>query len=153
MTDTPADEPARVVLAGPGEDRKIRVFLLDDHEVVRRGLKDLLEADGDICQAWVTRNVRAVTWECCAAQRRAAAAAGLSSRPTRISPDARGAPSASVSSVSVSFSVRVMWTLLRVGAVGGSGLGACSYRRAFVRSAAAPSVPVVRDEGPERRVQ
>ena len=27
---------------------KIRVFLLDDHEVVRRGLKDLLEADGDI---------------------------------------------------------------------------------------------------------
>jgi two-component system, NarL family, response regulator DevR len=35
MTDTPADGP-------------IRVFLLDDHEVVRRGLKDLLEADGDI---------------------------------------------------------------------------------------------------------
>ena len=35
MTDTP--------VAGP-----IRVFLLDDHEVVRRGLKDLLEADGDI---------------------------------------------------------------------------------------------------------
>jgi len=27
---------------------KIRVFLLDDHEVVRRGLKDLLEGDGDI---------------------------------------------------------------------------------------------------------
>lgn len=27
---------------------KIRVFLLDDHEVVRRGLKDLLEQDGDI---------------------------------------------------------------------------------------------------------
>lgn len=26
----------------------IRVFLLDDHEVVRRGLKDLLEQDGDI---------------------------------------------------------------------------------------------------------
>jgi DNA-binding NarL/FixJ family response regulator len=26
----------------------IRVFLLDDHEIVRRGLKDLLEADGDI---------------------------------------------------------------------------------------------------------
>jgi DNA-binding NarL/FixJ family response regulator len=26
----------------------IRVFLLDDHEVVRRGLRDLLEADGDI---------------------------------------------------------------------------------------------------------
>ena len=26
----------------------IRVFLLDDHEVVRRGVRDLLEADGDI---------------------------------------------------------------------------------------------------------
>ena len=29
-------------------DKPIRVFLLDDHEVVRRGLKELLEADGDI---------------------------------------------------------------------------------------------------------
>ncbi len=27
---------------------RIRVFLLDDHEVVRRGLHDLLESDGDI---------------------------------------------------------------------------------------------------------
>ena len=27
---------------------RIRVFLLDDHEVVRRGLRDLLEAGGDI---------------------------------------------------------------------------------------------------------
>ncbi|WP_307817796.1 response regulator transcription factor [Nocardia acididurans] len=27
---------------------KIRVFLLDDHEIVRRGLQDLLEAEGDI---------------------------------------------------------------------------------------------------------
>ena len=27
---------------------KIRVFLLDDHEVVRRGLRELLESDGDI---------------------------------------------------------------------------------------------------------
>ena len=32
----------------PSADEPIRVFLLDDHEVVRRGLKDLLEADGDI---------------------------------------------------------------------------------------------------------
>ena len=32
----------------PDGDGPIRVFLLDDHEVVRRGLKDLLEADGDI---------------------------------------------------------------------------------------------------------
>jgi two-component system response regulator DevR len=29
-------------------DQVIRVFLLDDHEVVRRGLRDLLETDGDI---------------------------------------------------------------------------------------------------------
>ena len=29
-------------------DQRIRVFLLDDHEVVRRGLHELLEADGDI---------------------------------------------------------------------------------------------------------
>ena len=29
-------------------NRPIRVFLLDDHEVVRRGLRDLLESDGDI---------------------------------------------------------------------------------------------------------
>ena len=27
---------------------RIRVFLLDDHEVVRRGLRDLLESEGDI---------------------------------------------------------------------------------------------------------
>jgi two-component system, NarL family, response regulator DevR len=27
---------------------KIRVFLLDDHEVVRQGLRSLLEADGDM---------------------------------------------------------------------------------------------------------
>jgi len=30
------------------DDGPIRVFLLDDHEVVRRGLKDLLESEGDI---------------------------------------------------------------------------------------------------------
>ncbi len=29
-------------------DTRIRVFLLDDHEVVRRGLHDLLESEGDI---------------------------------------------------------------------------------------------------------
>ncbi len=32
----------------PGGTEKIKVFLLDDHEVVRRGLRDLLESDGDI---------------------------------------------------------------------------------------------------------
>ena len=31
-----------------GVSDKLRVFLLDDHEVVRRGLRDLLEAEGDI---------------------------------------------------------------------------------------------------------
>jgi len=30
------------------DEKRIRVFLLDDHEVVRRGLRDLLESDGDI---------------------------------------------------------------------------------------------------------
>ena len=30
------------------EPAKIRVFLLDDHEIVRRGLKELLESEGDI---------------------------------------------------------------------------------------------------------
>ena len=29
-------------------DGPVRVFLLDDHEIVRRGIKDLLERDGDI---------------------------------------------------------------------------------------------------------
>ena len=30
------------------EQEPIRVYLLDDHEVVRLGLRDLLEQDGDI---------------------------------------------------------------------------------------------------------
>ena len=30
------------------EPSKVRVFLLDDHEIVRRGLKELLESEGDI---------------------------------------------------------------------------------------------------------
>jgi two-component system response regulator DevR len=41
-----------LALRGPGaagyKGKVIRVFLLDDHEVVRRGLADLLQADGDI---------------------------------------------------------------------------------------------------------
>ena len=32
----------------PGGDNRITVFLLDDHEIVRRGIRDLLEAEGDI---------------------------------------------------------------------------------------------------------
>jgi len=51
MTDSSYDD-AQTSAAGSrgdaGEQAVIRVFLLDDHEVVRRGLKDLLEADGDI---------------------------------------------------------------------------------------------------------
>ena len=33
---------------GERSDDRIRVFLLDDHEIVRRGLKELLESEGDI---------------------------------------------------------------------------------------------------------
>ena len=33
-------------LSRDSTDRAIRVFLLDDHEVVRRGIADVLEADG-----------------------------------------------------------------------------------------------------------
>ena len=32
----------------PPSDNAIRVYLLDDHEVVRRGLRELLESEGDI---------------------------------------------------------------------------------------------------------
>ena len=34
--------------SGGAEARRIRVFLLDDHEVVRRGLRELLESEDDI---------------------------------------------------------------------------------------------------------
>jgi DNA-binding NarL/FixJ family response regulator len=43
MADTAASPEAAADAAAP-----IRVFLLDDHEVVRRGLHDLLESEGDI---------------------------------------------------------------------------------------------------------
>ena len=29
-------------------DQQIRVYLLDDHEMIRRGIRDLLESEGDI---------------------------------------------------------------------------------------------------------
>lgn len=35
-------------VSGQADQQRIRVFLLDDHEVVRRGLKGLLEAEADI---------------------------------------------------------------------------------------------------------
>ena len=44
VTDTPssAETPAETTTD------PIRVFLLDDHEIVRRGIKELLESEGDI---------------------------------------------------------------------------------------------------------
>jgi two-component system, NarL family, response regulator DevR len=36
------------VMTASSAPEKIRVFLLDDHEIVRRGLRELLESDGDI---------------------------------------------------------------------------------------------------------
>lgn len=46
------DRPA----AAPGEP--VRVFLLDDHEVVRRGVRDLLEAEPDIVVVGEAANAR-----------------------------------------------------------------------------------------------
>ena len=42
-----SEAPPAADEATPGTGEPIRVFLLDDHEVVRRGVRDLLEADGD----------------------------------------------------------------------------------------------------------
>jgi two-component system, NarL family, response regulator DevR len=36
------------MIAPVSQTEKITVFLLDDHEIVRRGLRDLLESEGDI---------------------------------------------------------------------------------------------------------
>ncbi|MFI8252115.1 response regulator [Streptomyces filamentosus] len=48
-TPAPASVPAPVPAGGTAADSApIRVFLLDDHEVVRRGVRDLLEAEPDI---------------------------------------------------------------------------------------------------------
>jgi two-component system response regulator DevR len=47
MDDVPSDKPG-VKSGEASPSRTIRVFLLDDHEVVRRGLHDLLESEGDI---------------------------------------------------------------------------------------------------------
>jgi DNA-binding NarL/FixJ family response regulator len=50
MTDPSTLPPAETEQASEQrhEPGRIRVFLLDDHEVVRRGLRELLEAAGDI---------------------------------------------------------------------------------------------------------
>jgi DNA-binding NarL/FixJ family response regulator len=44
MSDTGQPEPG----ATTPDEGKIRVFLLDDHEIVRRGVRELLEAEPDI---------------------------------------------------------------------------------------------------------
>ena len=41
-----------------GASHHIRVFLLDDHEIVRRGVKDMLEAEGDGDGVKVCREIR-----------------------------------------------------------------------------------------------
>jgi DNA-binding NarL/FixJ family response regulator len=41
-------EPTSAVDTTAGDATKIRVFLLDDHEVVRRGVQELLESESDI---------------------------------------------------------------------------------------------------------
>lgn len=47
-SDVAAPSSASASVAEAPSAKKITVFLLDDHEVVRRGVKDLLEAEGDI---------------------------------------------------------------------------------------------------------
>ena len=44
----PAPGPSLPEAGEPAAREPIRVFLLDDHEVVRRGLRELLESEGDI---------------------------------------------------------------------------------------------------------
>jgi DNA-binding NarL/FixJ family response regulator len=50
--DQPEEAPARKNVEGhvmpnaENQDRKLRVFILDDHELVRRGLQELLEDEG-----------------------------------------------------------------------------------------------------------
>ena len=43
-----SDASEETAATAPEAGDPIRVFLLDDHEVVRRGVRDLLEADGDL---------------------------------------------------------------------------------------------------------
>src|SRR3954462_1183689 len=45
MSVTNAPEPTS---ENEGDTTPIRVFLLDDHELVRRGIRELLESEGDI---------------------------------------------------------------------------------------------------------
>ena len=43
-----ADRQGHILIAGWTVGNAVRVFLLDDHEIVRRGVKELLETEGDI---------------------------------------------------------------------------------------------------------
>ena len=44
----PLENPVESAASQDGTKQPIKVFLLDDHEVVRRGVRDMLEAEGDI---------------------------------------------------------------------------------------------------------
>jgi hypothetical protein len=52
MTDVGGDDRQVIIVTSPAPEgpssRPIGVFLLDDHEIVRRGVRELLEADPDI---------------------------------------------------------------------------------------------------------
>ena len=43
-----AERQGHILIAGWSVGNVVRVFLLDDHEIVRRGVKELLEAEGDL---------------------------------------------------------------------------------------------------------
>ena len=43
-----AERQGHILIAGWTVGNAVRVFLLDDHEIVRRGVKELLEAEGDL---------------------------------------------------------------------------------------------------------
>jgi two-component system, NarL family, response regulator DevR len=43
-----AERQGHILMRGRRVGNAVRVFLLDDHEIVRRGVKELLEAEGDL---------------------------------------------------------------------------------------------------------
>jgi DNA-binding NarL/FixJ family response regulator len=55
--DDTGQEPSMADSERPGPDNPIRVFLLDDHEVVRRGVHDLLNDEPDITVIGEAANV------------------------------------------------------------------------------------------------
>jgi DNA-binding NarL/FixJ family response regulator len=57
----PSDARTSAAHGAPEAGAPVRVFLLDDHEIVRRGIKDLLEADGDIVVVGESGSAREAT--------------------------------------------------------------------------------------------